>query len=320
VPSAPRYATLGDDLQDTVTGIIRTLKEERLMRNSFSRMIRAAAGVLGVLVALGAAGPEHAAAEIRLGTVPRLSAAEIQAMYAPLAEYLGSEIGEKVTVVVPKDFDSVKSDAKAGKMDIGLVNPLLYVQIKQTTDIEPLALSAEVKSGTRFRGIIIVRKDSGINKVQDLIGKKIVFVDNDSAAGYIFQMLLLSRAGLDVKKDFTVLPFAKKHDVVTSSVLNKTADAGGIREDELDKVKDKLDISQLRILGYSDYFPNWPIFVNPKVKKETADKIRAALLKLKPNDPKNEKILGPARLTGFIPVADKEYDDLRKAARLVGAL
>ena len=62
------------------------------------------------------------------------------------------------------------------------------------------------------------------------------------------------------------------------------------------------------------------MFAAPKVKKETADRIRAALLKLKPNDPKNEKILGPARLTGFIPVADKEYDDLRTAARLIGAL
>jgi len=51
-----------------------------------------------------------------------------------------------------------------------------------------------------------------------------------------------------------------------------------------------------------------------------ASKIRAALLKLKPNDPQNDKILGPARLTGFIPVTDKEYDDLRAAARIVGAL
>jgi ABC-type phosphate/phosphonate transport system substrate-binding protein len=51
-----------------------------------------------------------------------------------------------------------------------------------------------------------------------------------------------------------------------------------------------------------------------------ASKIRAALLKLKPNDTQNEKILGPARLTGFIPVTDKEYDELRKAAKVAGAL
>jgi ABC-type phosphate/phosphonate transport system substrate-binding protein len=117
-----------------------------------------------------------------------------------------------------------------------------------------------------------------------------------------------------------MLPYAKTHENVVMAVFNKTADAGGVREEQLDKMKGSVDTSQLKIVGYTDYFPNWPFFAAPGLKKETADKIKNALLKLKPNDPQNEKILGPARLTGFIPVADKEYDDLRAAARLVGAL
>lgn len=275
---------------------------------------------IAFLTALAAVGSGPAAAEIRFGTVPRLSAAELQAMYSPLAEYLAKETGEKVTIVVPKDFEAFKDAVKAGQMDIAFANPLIYVQVKENAGIEPLALSSELKSGTRLRGIIIVRKDSGFSKVQDLKGRKFVFMDKDSAAGYVFQMLLLSKAGFDVDKDISLLPFAKKHDNVTTAVFNKTADAGGIREDELDKAKDKLDISQLRILAYTDYFPNWPLFATAKLNPGLAAKIKAALLKLKPNDPQNEKILGPARLTGFVPVADKDYDDLRKAAKIAGAL
>ena len=145
-------------------------------------------------------------------------------------------------------------------------------------------------------------------------------MDKDSAAGYVFQMLLLSKAGLDVHKDFTTLPFAKKHDNVTLAVFSRAADAGGIREDDLDKMKDKVDLSQIRIVGYTDYFPNWPVFAAPKMNKETAAKIRAALLKLKPNDRQSEKILNAAGLTGFAPVSDKDYDELRKAANIAGAL
>jgi phosphate/phosphite/phosphonate ABC transporter binding protein len=284
------------------------------------RIMKTVLTVVLVVVTVISFGAGTVSAEIKLGTLPRLSAAELQTMFAPLVDYLARETGEKVTLVIPRDFDAFKDEVKAGHMDVGFANPLIYVQAKEKTNIEPLALSSEVKSGTRFRGVIIVRKDSGINKVQDLKGKKFVFVDNDSAAGYIFQMLLLSKAGFDVNKDITMLPFAKKHDNVTLAVFNKTADAGGIREDELEKMKDKLDISQIRIVGYTDYFPNWPFFATPKLKQETAAKVRAALLRLKPNDPQNEKILGPARLTGFIPVADKEYDDLRKAAKIAGAL
>jgi phosphonate transport system substrate-binding protein len=294
-----------------------TIPKEDKMKKQFIHTVLLI--VINVAVIAGFQTPV-ATAEIKLGVVPRLSAAELQAMYAPLAEYLSKETGEKISIVVPKSFEDFKHAVKAGQMDIGFSNPLIYVQVKEQVDIEPLALSSEVKSGTRLRGIIIARKDSGINRPQDLKGKKISFMDKDSAAGYIFQMLLLSKAGLDVNKDITLLPFAKRHENVTMAVFNKTADAGGIREDELDKMKDKVDLSQLRVVGFTDYFPNWHLFATPKLNKALLSKIRAALIKLKPNDPQNETILGPARLTGFIPVSDKEYDGMRTAAKIAGAL
>jgi len=271
-------------------------------------------------IALWAALPGIAAAEIRFGILPRLSAVEMTTMFNPLADYLSKETGEKVTLVIPKDFSAFKDAVKAGQVDIAFANPLIYVELKKDANLEPLGLSSELKSGTRFRGIIVARKDSGIEKLQDLKGKKLIFVDKDSAAGYIFQMLLLSKAGLDVQKDFTQLPFAKKHDNVMMAVFNKAADAGGIREDDFDKMKDKVDLSQMKIIGYSDYFPNWPLFATPKLAKGAEAKIKAALLKLKPKDPLSEAVLGTAKLNGFVSVSDKDYDELRKAAKVAGAL
>jgi len=271
-------------------------------------------------IALGGIFPGVAAAEIKFGILPRLSAVEMTTMFNPLADYLSKETGEKVTLVIPKDFDAFKETVKAGQVDIGFSNPLIYVQLKKNVNIDPLALSSEIKGGIKFRGIIVARKDSGIEKLQDLKGKKLIFVEKDSAAGYIFQMLLLSKAGLDVQKDFTQLPFAKKHDNVMMAVFNKAADAGGIREDDFDKMKDKVDLSQMRIIGYSDYFPNWPLFATPKLAKGAEAKIKAALLKLKPNDPRSEAVLGAAKLNGFVAVSDKDYDELRKAAKVAGAL
>jgi phosphonate transport system substrate-binding protein len=287
------------------------------MKHRFSLFVIMAA--LAFFAAL-AVRPVPASAEIKFGILPRLSAVEMSQMFSPLADYLTKETGEKVTLVIPKDFEAFKNMVKAGQADIVFSNPLVYVELRKAANLAPLALSSEPKSGTRFRGIIIARKDSGIEKLQDLKGKKLSFVDKDSAAGYIFQMLLLSKAGLDVKKDFVQLPFAKKHDNVTMAVFNKAADAGGIREDDLDKMKDKVDLSQLKIVGYTDYFPNWPVFATPKLNKAAAAKIQAALLKLKPNDPQSDAVLGAARLTGFVPVSDKDYDNLRKAAAVAGAL
>ncbi len=263
--------------------------------------------------------PGIAAAEIKLGLLPRLSAAELTEMFTPLANYLSQETGEKVTLVVPKDFDAFKALVTSNQVDLGFSNPLVYVQLKKTdAKLDPLGLASE-KAGTKFRGIIIARKDSGIEKVQDLKGKKLIFVEKDSAAGHVFQMLTLSNAGLDVTKDFTKLPFAKKHDNVAMAVFHKAADAGGIREDDLEKMKDKVDLSQIKVVAYTDYYPNWPLFSTGK-NKAAADKVKAALLKLKPNSAEARKIVGPAKITGFAPIADKEYDMLRQAAKLAGEL
>ena len=133
-------------------------------------------------------------------------------------------------------------------------------------------------------------------------------------------MMALSSAGLDVKKDFITLPFAKKHDVVVKAVFNGAADAGGLREDDLEKQKGSLDLSQLRIVAYTDYYPNWPLFAAPTLRKEFAEKLRTALLKLKPGSTRARQILGPAQLTGFVPVSDHDYDGLRQAAIAAGAL
>jgi phosphonate transport system substrate-binding protein len=312
----PRRAGVPPDVQGHEKKSSRDGEKEKSMK----QVARLSVMVAVLVMVLSVVMHGTASAEIKFGILPRLSAVEMNTMFAPLADYLSKETGEKVTLVIPKDFGTFKEAVKAGQVDIGFANPLIYVELKKDMDLAPLALSSELKSGTRFRGIIIARKDSGIEKLQDLKGKKLSFVDKDSAAGYIFQMLLLSKAGLDVHKDITVLPFAKKHDNVMMAVFNKAADAGGIREDDYDKMKDKVDLSQIRIIGYTDYFPNWPVFAAPKLAKDVEAKLKAALLRLKVNDPQSGTVLGGAKLNGFVPVADKDYDELRKAAKVAGAL
>jgi len=260
-----------------------------------------------------------ASAEIKFAILPRLSATEIHNMFTPLKEYLSQETGEKVTLVITKDFDDFTRVVKADEVDLAFSNPLIYVQIKKKVDIKPLALSLEPIAGSKYRGLIIARRDSNINTIQDLKGKKLVFVDETSLGGYILQMLLLHNAGMDIHKDFTTLPFAKKHDKVAYAVLVKHADAGGIRDGDFEKLKYPVDITQLKIVAYTDYAPNWPVYATPRLNTDTAKKIKESLLKLTPTSPLSKKILESAKLEGFTTVKDEDFNVLRKAAKIVGA-
>jgi phosphonate transport system substrate-binding protein len=106
---------------------------------------------------------------------------------------------------------------------------------------------------------------------------------------------------------------------VVHAVFNKAADAGGIREDDLEKMRDRVDMSQLRIVGHTDYYPNWPMFATPTLSKDTRARIKSALLKLKSNEALFSNVLRPAGLAGFSGVSDSDYDQLREAAGLAGA-
>jgi phosphonate transport system substrate-binding protein len=283
---------------------------------SLKRLVKGAVTVLLVLCVFSG----KAVAEIKLGILPRLGAVELFTMFNPLAEYLTKATGQKVSILIPRDFAAFKTAVRSGNIDIGFANPLIYVQLRKEMALEPLAVSSERKCGTRFRGIIIARKDSGIETILDLRGKRLIFVDHDSTGGYLLQVLVFKRSGLDIRNDITLLPFAKKHDHVVMAVFNRAADAGGMREDDLEKMKNKIDLSQIKIISYTDFSLNWPIFATSTLAEATVLKIKAALIKLKPNDPVLGKILASAKLAGFAPVADKDYEQLRRAVEVVGEL
>jgi ABC-type phosphate/phosphonate transport system substrate-binding protein len=62
-------------------------------------------------------------AEIKFGLLPRLPEKELVDMFSPLAKYLEKETGSKVTLVIPKDFDTYTKEAIAGSYDLGFTNP-----------------------------------------------------------------------------------------------------------------------------------------------------------------------------------------------------
>lgn len=255
------------------------------------------------------------AAELKFGLLPRLAEKEMKEGFDPLVKYLEKELGEKVTLVIPKDFDTWTKDAKAGAYDIGYTNPYLYVLVKKDVkSAEPLVIASEPEIGKELRGTIIVKKESPLKSAKDLKGRTVAATDPGSAGAYLVQMLMLQKEG--VKKADLKITFEKKRDPVADAVLSGKADAGFIRDDDLEKLKAGGD--KFRKLGVSDPIPNWPIFVAKKMDPSLAAKLKAALLKLKPGDLKSIAVVAPAKIDGFVATSDKEFSVMIEAAKAAG--
>lgn len=272
---------------------------------------------LAVLLVVALLAPVFAfGSELQFGLLPRLTEKEMVEGFTPLAKYIEKETGMPVKMVVPKDFDTWTKDAKAGAYDIAYTNPFLYVLVKKAVkDAEPLVIASEPEIGKELFGTIIVKKESPIKSIAELKGKTIAATDPGSAGAYLVQMLMLQKAG--VKKDDVKLLFEKKRDPVAQAVLDGKAEAGFIRDDDLEKLK--VGAGKFRKLAVSDAIPNWPIFIAKKTDPATAAKIKAALLKLKPGDLKSLTVLAPAKIDGFVPTSDKEFGVMIEAAKAAGA-
>jgi len=255
-----------------------------------------------------------AASEIKFGLLPRLPEKELISMFTPLAKYLEKETGNKVTLVIPKDFDSYTKQAIAGDFDIGFTNPFIYVKIKQATpEIEPLGIASEPGVGAKLKGVFIVLKESPLKSIKELKGKKISFVDSGSAAGYIAQMLLLQKAGIQ-KSDITI-SFAGRPPKVGEAVRDGAADAGGMPESVFKRLPFEY---MLKTIGTTDDLPNWALHTTKKADKSAAGKVKEALLKLKPQTAQADRVLQEANLEGFIATTDKDFDLMRDAAKAAG--
>jgi len=272
--------------------------------------------LLVVLIALLALPFGAIAAELKLGILPRLTEKEMRDGFTPLAAHLSKELGVRVVLVIPKDFDTWRKQAEARAFDFVYTNPYLYVLLKKAVpETEVIAISSEPEIGDNIKGTIIVRKDSPIRSIADLRGKTIAATDPGSAGAYLVQMKMLSRAG--VKKEDVKILFERRRDPVADAVLAGRADAGFVRDDDVERLRAGAD--KFRRIAVSDPIPNWPIAISKKMDPAMAKKLKDALLKLRTGSLTAISILGPARISGFVPVTDKEYDIMREAAKAIRA-
>jgi ABC-type phosphate/phosphonate transport system substrate-binding protein len=228
--------------------------------------------------------------------------------WKPLAEYLKTQIDQTVHFRTLPNASFVKRSA--GR-DVLLTNPVNAVILEDRGEFEIVATLNHIKQGSSFAGVIIVHKDSAINDLKDLAGKKVGVVDKKFAAGgFLFQANELLNAGLIPDRDFNNFNEMANQRAIVLRVITKSLDAGFIRTGMLESLKSVYDVSQVRILNRMDgklpfprstaIYPHWAILVNKKISAQMREKITNSLLEIEP-DSKTSK---SGKMKGFVPAAD----------------
>lgn len=235
-----------------------------------------------------------------------------------VVEYLSRTTGLTIRQVFPDTFDEHMHMVGRGLIDLTFSNPFIYVKIADRYGARAFARIVEPQGQENFRGQIIVRTDNpGIRTLADLKGKRLIAVDPTSAGGYLYPWGLILEKGLR-KEDFAEITFAPgpggKQEKVVMAVYSGKYDVGLIREGTLNILADKIDLSQIRILAYSHWYPGWVYAARRGMDPASLEKIKQALLALNIKNPEHKAILEKAGFVAVIPAQDADFNVVRRLA------
>jgi len=249
-----------------------------------------------------------------LGIFPRRNVKLTYKLFTPMAKYLRQQLGRDVVIESSKSFKQFWQNVKNKRYDIVHFNQYHYIVSHEHHGYDVFAVNKELGQSV-ISGSLIVRKDSGINSITDLKGKTVLFGGGKRAMqSYISATWLLRQGGLQAE-DY-VEKFAVNPPNTIISTYFKRADASGSGDVvmQLDNVRKRIDISQLRFLAKTKPMIHLPWAIQGNLPSELKVKITHLLTNMHNND-EGAEILRLASLDALVPATDTDFDEHRKIVR-----
>ncbi len=246
---------------------------------------------------------------LTLGILPRRNATLTTELFSPLVKYLSTALGREIQLVTSKDFDSFQQDVKDSRFDIVHYNQFHYV--RSSAEYRVIAHNEEFDRST-VAGALYVKQDSGITRVEQLRGKRIIFGGGEDAMmSYILPRYLLLQAGL--KPGDYQEAFAKSPPNSLIALYYDEAQASGAGDILIDLkvVKENVDTDQLRHLAITEQLLHLPWAVLRTMTDDEAMRIQALLTGLGAS-PEGQAILKQAQMTGIGVANDDSYAPHRR--------
>jgi phosphonate transport system substrate-binding protein len=276
-------------------------------------LVAGAAALLCLFTPLGAQGKPKSAETLSLtfGVYQTDKATVMYRMFTPLLESIQDDVSKRlerpvdIQLQIFKSYDDGISALVGGTVDFVHFGPAPYIRAKeQNPNVQLLAMEHE-NGEKRFKGVIVVAKNSPIRTIADLRGKRFAFGDKNSTIGrYLVQAELVSHGIYG--KDLASFKYMERHDQVAGAVELGDFDAGSVKSGTFKKYEDK---GTLRKLCDFDNVTK-PVVARAGLDPQVFGALQKAFFALA-----DEAVLKELKITGFLPTSDGEYDFVRRGMK-----
>ena len=176
--------------------------------------------------------------------------------------------------------------------------PSSFILAKERNEKIQLLAMELYKGLKRYNGLIIARKNSGIQTIEDIKGKSFAFGEENSTIGRFLSQSQLVDHGI-VGTDLKQHSYLGRHDLVAQAVINGQFDAGALKSSTYKILCDPDEI--IIVKAFENVTKPW--IAREGLPTKICEAITASLLSLE-----DDIVLEELGCSGFTNASMKDFD------------
>jgi phosphonate transport system substrate-binding protein len=227
---------------------------------------------------------------ITLGLVSASQQQEITKYFEPFIDYVARKIfaapQAQGKVLVASSLPELARLLDQKSVDFYMESPYPTYVVNQVHGAGRVLLRRWKGGLAEYRSLIVSAKDSGVDRLESLRGRKIAFEDPESSSGYFLPKFFLQRNGFRLSPETDTVSqaspaaitymFAGTTDKLLELVLARQVSAGAVSDDDFSLLEaQKKD--RLNVLAQTDLLPRHLVSVRKDLSQEASERLAAIL-------------------------------------------
>ncbi len=240
-----------------------------------------------------------------------------QTIFKPFTDYLSQCTGKRV-VYYPVQSNSAEIEAmRSGRLNVAGFSTGPTGFAVNMAGAVPFAAKGTAEQVRGYQLFLIVKKDSPIQSLVDLKGKKVAHTSPSSNSGHLAPQVLFPEQGLKPGQDYQPL-FSGGHDKSVLGVRAGDYDAAPVASDVFERMitRGTVKTDDFRVIYKSEVFPTSSFALAHDLKPELAAKLKQCFYDFRFTPEMTKEFNGDDR---FFPITyEKNWAVVRRVAEESG--
>jgi phosphonate transport system substrate-binding protein len=248
-------------------------------------------------------------AEYTLGVTPMSNFRDIYDVFQPIVDHINAGLTDaRLVLEVPRGLAEHERQLQARHFAFALSNPYHTWRAAQH---DGYRIFAKMSDDAAFRGIWIVRRNSGITALTDLKGKKVSFPPQSALAATMMTQLQLMESGVDPRRDIEASYVGSQHASIMA-VYHNTVAAGAtwpLAWTTFQRMHPR-EALQLEARFPTPSLINQGIVARDDVPPELVHQVGRLMMAMRETQ-RGRALLAQVPMNGFEPAGNAEFDVVR---------